>query len=98
HMAVFPFNGEGVVMMDQGLEKYRHLKEYMDGADIDLRKLLRMVDSILEEVESPHIKESNPELCLSISDIAVRIRSLLSARLAALEGLVTSLREHGIGI
>ncbi len=85
-------------MMDLGLEKYRHLKEYMDGADIDLRKLLRMVDSILEEAEDPCNRESNPELCLGISDIAVRIRSLLSARLAALEGLVISLREHGINL
>lgn len=84
--------------MDHGLEKYRHLREYMDVAEVDLKKLLRMIDTLLEEVESYHNMKSSPELCLGIRDNALRVRSLLSSRLVALEDLIVLLRENGIRI
>lgn len=85
--------------MDEDMEKYQHLKEYLWSGETELKKMLRMVDTILEEVESFHNMQSSTEqLCLNVQDQAVRIRSNLSSRLVALEDLITVLRGHGIGI
>lgn len=80
------------------LEKYGHLKEYIGAGEFDLKKLLRMVDAILEEVESYYNMRLNPELCLNIRDQAVRIRSTLSSRLAAIEDLHTILCDLGVDV
>lgn len=42
--------------------------------------------------------QSNPELCHNVQDMGVRIRSLLSSRLVALEDLIMILRGYGIKI
>ena len=84
--------------MDNDLEKYRHLKEYMTMAEKELQKMLRMIDTILEDVESLHNIKLNPELCLNVRDQAVRIRSHLASRLTAIEDLINILREYGMEI
>ena len=84
--------------MDKELEKYQHLGEYLGVGETELRKILRMMDAILEEVESFQNMRLCPELCLNVRDQAVRIRSILSSRLVALEDLLIILREHGIEI
>jgi hypothetical protein len=86
------------VDMDQGLEKYRHLKKYLGMGEIELKKVLRMMDAILEEVESFQNMRASPELCLNVRDQAVRIRSTLSLHLVALEDLILILRSQGIEI
>lgn len=82
--------------MDMDLEKYRHLKEYIGAGEFELKMILRMVDAILEEVESYYNMRLNPELCLNIRDQAVRIRSTLASRLAALEDLINILSDLGV--
>jgi hypothetical protein len=84
--------------MEEDMERYRHLKEYLGMGETDLNKMLRMVDAILEDVESFNNIRLSPELCLNVYDQAVRIRSTLSSRLVALEDLIAILREHGIEI
>jgi hypothetical protein len=84
--------------MEEDLEKYQHLKEYLGRGESELNKVLRMVDAILEEVELFHSMRTNPELCLNVRDQAVRIRSILSSHLVALEDLILILRCQGIEI
>lgn len=84
--------------MKENLEKYQLLRGYLAAFDSEMKMLLRMVDGILEEVESPGSIQTSPGLCLSVRDQAVRIRSILSSRLVALEDLISILRDHGIEI
>jgi hypothetical protein len=84
--------------MNEDLEKYRYLKEYLVVGETEMKKMLRMVDAILEDVESMQNMQLNPQLCLNVRDQAVRIRSALSSRLVALEDLITILRGHGMEI
>jgi len=84
--------------MDKDLEKYRHLQEYLGMSESELQKLTRMVDSLLEYVEDRDTMRSCPELCNNVRDMAVRIRSMLSSRLIALEDLIGILAEYGIRI
>jgi hypothetical protein len=84
--------------MDNDLEKYRHLKEYLGISESELKKLVRMVDSLLEYVDDHGAISSSPELCHDVRDMAMRIRSQLNSRLIALEDLIAILREYGITI
>jgi hypothetical protein len=84
--------------MNEDIEKFRHLKKYLGMGESDLNKVLGMVDTILEEVESFHNMRLSPELCLNVRDQAVRIRTTLSSRLVALKDLIGILREYGMEI
>jgi len=85
-------------VMEENLEKYQLLRAYLFAFDSEVKMLLRMVDGILEEVESPGNIQTSPGLCLSVRDQAVRMRSIISSRLVALEDLISILRDHGIEV
>lgn len=84
--------------MENNLEKYQYLKEYMRVTETELNKKLRMVNAIMEDVESSHNMRRCPELCLDVRDQAVRIHSNLESRLVALQDLIGILRGYGIEI
>lgn len=84
--------------MDHDLEKYRQLRDYFAMSESEIRKLIRMVDSLLGYVDDPDAVRLNPELCHNVQDMGGRIRALLSSRLVALEDLILILKEHGIAI
>ncbi len=84
--------------MDKDMEKYQYLRKYLGMGESELKKVLRMIDAILEEVQAFQNMRASPELCLNVRDQAVRIRSTLSSHLVALEDLILILRGQGIEI
>jgi hypothetical protein len=84
--------------VEEDLDKYQLLKEYLAMFELELRMLLRMIDTILEDVESVKNMLSSTQLCLNVRDQAVRIHSTLTSRIVALEDLISILRTYGIQI
>jgi hypothetical protein len=84
--------------MEDDLVKFQYMKDYLIVGEAELKRMLRMVDAIVEESEALKNIRLSPQFCLSVRDQAVRIRSILSSRLVALEDLIIILREHGLEI
>ena len=83
--------------MEGELAKFQYMKEYIIVSEAELlKKILLMVDGIVEESESLKNIRLSPQFCLNVRDQAVRIRTILSSHLVALENLITILRENGM--
>jgi hypothetical protein len=92
---VLPFKEERGVM-NQDIDNLKFWKDHLEAAETNMETTLRMIDSILEIVESPQNLKSSPELCNDVKSLAARIRSSLSERLIALEDLLGFLKEYEI--
>jgi len=82
--------------MNVSIEKYQHWQEYLTAAQIDLKSSLRMVDAMLDIVQSPENILSSPEMCRDLQDLAERLRFFIDTRMVALNDLIAILKLHGI--
>jgi hypothetical protein len=82
--------------MNKDIDNLKFWKDHMEAAETNMNTTLRMIDSILEIVESPQNMESSPELCNDVRALSVRIRSSITERLIALEDLLGFLKEYEI--
>ena len=80
--------------MNQDIDNLKFWRDHMEAAETNMKATLRMIDSILEIVESPQNIKSSPELCNDVRALVGRIRSSLSERLIALEDLLGFLKEY----